>query len=58
MLGGRVVKSGGALYAVDVTELTHRLSASRDYLMGRASMVDMDEVRQIVAPFFPLETHG
>lgn len=54
-VAGRPVKRDGRLCGIDAARVRDGLRASRDYVMGRAATVNMDEVRELIAFAFPVE---
>jgi len=53
-VAGRAVKRDGRMLDVDLPQLVSRLEASRERIVASAGATDLDGLREMVAPFFPL----
>jgi len=53
-VAGQAVKRHGALLDVDLPRLCARLRTARDRIRARARAVDVEQMRALVAPAFPL----
>ncbi|MEE8311713.1 MAG: amidohydrolase family protein [Candidatus Binatia bacterium] len=53
-VAGRAIKRDGRMLDVDLPRLVSRLEASRDRILASAGVTDLDGLREMVAPFFPL----